>query len=210
MFFVILIIRASPIKNTAILKELPESYPLKTGNAWVYHHRVYNPFKDIVRGSYDTVNIVGKYKDHYKLQYNNYEAIYLRNNREGKYISCGHIIRGDTVLYQKPQIATIFSADTGYIDQNALSTKYTFPSKWDSFHVSIKDSFNYKNQIIAVYVTSYISGCPGVYKRYKYYGKQGLIYYKAIGNDKETIVEERVLLDTLQNFYLDNRKNLLK
>ena len=189
---------------------LPDHMPLKTGNSWIYHHRVYNPFKDIVRGSYDTVNIVGKYKDHYKLQYNNYEAIYLSNNREGKYISWGHIMRGDTVLYQKPQIATIFSADTGYIDQNALGTEYTFPSKWDSFHVSIKDSFNYKNQIIPVFVTSYISGCPGVYKRYNYYGKQGLIYYKAIGNDKETIVEERVLLDTLQNFYLDNRKNLLK
>lgn len=215
-------------KETKKLDSLPDSLPLKPGNAWIYKHIRYIPYGLTLSVEYDTINIIGKYQDYYK-RVTNCGRIVLVNNKNNKYITYGYIqpadtihgrirdkdsikysqariFKQDTFLLDKPVVTAIFNSDTGYIPEDSLSANYTFSEHRDSFHITIQENFEYMGDSQPVYIISYSSQCPAVSKRYNYYGKQGLLYYKAVGNYKDIIVEEKFLVDTLHDFYLKNMK----
>jgi hypothetical protein len=208
--------------------KLPDKIPLKTGNAWIYKNITYNPYGLTLNVEYDTVNIIGRYQDYYK-SVTNCGRIALVNRKNNKYLTYGYIqpadtIQGrirdgdsvkysqarifkrDTMFLDKPVVTAIFNSDTGYISEESLGNNYTFSDHRDSFQVAIRENFEYIDSSQPVYIISYSSKCPAVKKRYNYYGQEGLLYYKAIGNYQDIIVEEKFLVDTLHDFYLKNMK----
>jgi len=217
----------SPNRKSAE-NRLPDKIPLETGNAWIYKNITYNPYGLTLSVEYDTVNIIGKYQDYYK-SVTNTGRIALVNRKDNKYLTYGYIqpadtihgrirdgdsvkysqariFKQDTVFLDKPVVTAIFNSDTGYISEESMGNDYTFTDYKDSFHVSTKKDFKFKGENIHVYIYSYRTGHSG-YKSYKYYGRMGLIYQKTIGSIKNIIIDERILIDTLNNFYLKNIKS---
>ena len=203
---------------------LPKKFPLKTGNTWVYKNLVYSKCDTIC--TYDTLCILGKYKDYYKYT-EGYGRISLVKNKYRKLLSYGYIqlsdtihgiisgndttsykepiiLKADTIYYGKPLIKAIFTIDTGYVSIDTLSQKFMFSSHIDSFHVSIERDYKYKNNSYDSYVFRYLSKCPGVYCRYDYYTKIGLVYNKAISKNKKNIVQEIILENVLKDYYMKN------
>jgi hypothetical protein len=204
--------------------DLPEKFPLKVGNTWIYKNLIYTP-KDTVL-TYDTLCVIGKYKDFYEYTYG-YSKIRLVKNEAGKFLSFGYIqladtihgsifngdsfyyeqpriLNSDTVLFKKPRIIAIFNIDTGYVDID--TSKYALPKGEDSLHLSIKKNYKFNNKFYDAYVIRYISSCPGVYCRYLYYTRLGKVYEKSISKDKKDVVQEIILDKFVENYHLKNLK----
>ena len=204
--------------------DLPEKFPLRIGNTWIYKNIIYTPKDTVV--SYDTLCILGKYKDYYEYTYG-YSKIRLVKNEAGKLLSFGYIqlpdtihgiiesgdsvkfpqpriLKSDTVIYKKPKILAFFNVDTGYVEID--TSNYANRNGEDAPYLSIKKNYKFKNHFYDAYVIRYIAACPGVYSRYYYFTKLGQVYMRAISKDKKRVVQELILEKFLKNYHLKNLK----
>ena len=223
IIIVVLFISCNNIKLSKI-GNLPEEFPLKVGNTWIYKKYFYS--NNDTTCTVDTLCVLGKYEDYYKYS-GSFGRFELVNNQSGKFLSYGYIqladtihgnivngdsipypkpiiFKADTVLFERPRILAIFTADTGYVDID--TAKYTFVENSDSFHVSIKKGYEFQNNTYDAYVYRYKAACPGIYCRFSYYTGIGVVYESSILQHTRKVGQEIFLERFIENHTMKNIK----
>ena len=157
-FYLLLVLSVLSCSNSTTPAEykhygLPQSFPLKVGNAWSYKITDYNPDQNRVRS--DTLYISGEYGVAYKMSYHPDHGYAIVKNDQDKLLVIGEVSTYgiiDTTIFDKPFIWTFFNIDTGFVDTAQFNG---YDCYTDSVHISIVKNMEFINNLYDVYVVKY-------------------------------------------------------
>ena len=159
-FYLILVLSVLSCSNSTNPTEykhygLPQSFPLKVGNAWSYKTTDFNPDQNRIRT--DTLYILGEYDIAYKMSYHPNYGYDIVKNDQNKLLVIGRVSTYgiiDTTIFDKPFIWTFFNIDTGFVDKSLFTDYDCFT---DSVHISIVKNMEFINNLYDAYVIKYFS-----------------------------------------------------
>ncbi len=153
IFIISLLSCSSPTNSNINHYDLPQTFPLKVGNAWSYKITDFNPDQNRIRK--DTLYVFGVYDNAYKMSYHPNYAFDIVKNNQNKLLVLGHVSLygiNDTTIFDKPFIWTFFNIDTGFVDKSIFNEYDCFT---DSVHISIIQNMEFMNNLYNVYVVKY-------------------------------------------------------